>query len=77
MKNVVTDRGEDSPVWWADCACLCLKATVMADADWGLLLTTGGLTAQEGIQGGRCEMTGRFEMTKRRHGGGGGVSCWR
>ena len=37
----------------------------------GSTLNTRGLTAQEGIWGGRCE------MTKRRRGRGGGVSCWR
>lgn len=37
MKNVATDRGEDSLVWWADFACLCLKVSVMGDADGGLL----------------------------------------
>ena len=49
VKNVATDRGEDSWVRWADCACLCVKASLMGDADRGLLWKQGGLQPRRGF----------------------------
>ena len=51
MKNVAADRGEDSLVWWADCACLYLKATVMGGCRLGSTLNNSGAYSPGGNSG--------------------------